>query len=193
MADTKLADYPARLGDKQLVVVDHTGPASYVQGGETVGQINNQTGISIQGLSSIDIIIGSGASSLSGLYLVSAAPTGLGSRKTWTLKWLYSGSAGQGVDGVVIATAGTGQTNGTFTATANTGTATISYTIAGGLLTAARVLNPGGPYTAAPTFTIAQGGTPGTVTAFVGQINGTEVAPGINLSGETVRLGYIGR
>jgi hypothetical protein len=77
----------------------------------------------------------------------------------------YSSKA---VVSVPILTAGSGQTNGTYTATASTGGAVISYTIAGGALTAVTIVTPGGPYTTAPTFTIAAGGTPGTVQAVIG-------------------------
>src|ERR1700754_4410900 len=96
MADTKLPDYPARLGDKQLVVVDHTGPASYVTGGETIGAANNQTGIAIQGMGALDLIIGTGNLTVSGTYSVTAQPSGTGSRKTWLLKWIIAGN-NQGV------------------------------------------------------------------------------------------------
>jgi len=82
-------------------------------------------------------------------------------------------SNGQVVN-IQILTAGSGQTNGTYSATASTGLATISYTISGGALTAASVTYGGTPgsYTVAtaPTFTIAAGGTAGTVQAVVGQL-----------------------
>lgn len=78
------------------------------------------------------------------------------------------------VVGVSILTAGSGQTNGNYTATASAGGATIAYTIAGGALTAVSVTFGGNPGTytvaTAPTFTIAAGGTPGTVQAIVGQL-----------------------
>jgi hypothetical protein len=73
--------------------------------------------------------------------------------------------------GVNILTAGSGQTNGTYSATASFGGAQISYTIAGGALTAVTITNPGtGSYLteSTPTFTIAAGGTPGTVQAVIG-------------------------
>jgi hypothetical protein len=115
-------------------------------------------------------------------------------RCTWAFKWFYTGGGGAvGVNSVVIATAGSGQTPGTYSATASTGAATISYTIgAGGTLTAVSITNPGSGYTAAPTFTIAAGGTPGTVTASVGSFAGIEVASGTNLSAETVQFFVIG-
>ena len=73
---------------------------------------------------------------------------------------------GKSVQQVVIATAGSGQAPGTYTATASTGVATISYTInAAGALALVTVTNPGTGYSATPTFTIAAGGTPGTVAA----------------------------
>jgi hypothetical protein len=79
-----------------------------------------------------------------------------------------------GVIAVNILTAGSGQTNGTYTANASTGTATISYTVSGNAVTAVAITNSGnGQYTAAtaPTFTLAaNGGTAGTVQAVVGQL-----------------------
>lgn len=76
----------------------------------------------------------------------------------------------RGVVGVQILTAGSGQTNGTYTAAASAGGAVINYTVSGGAVTAVSVNTPGGPYTdaAIPTFTIAAGGTPGTVSVAIG-------------------------
>lgn len=74
-------------------------------------------------------------------------------------------AVGQSVQNVAIVTAGTGQTNGTYVANASSGAAQIAYTIAGGLLTSVQVINGGTGYTTVPTFTIAAGGTPGTVAA----------------------------
>ena len=87
--------------------------------------------------------------------------------KTGTVGYIKNGST---MKSVVITGAGTGQTNGTYTINANAGVgggsgAQISVTIAGGLLTIASVLNPGYGYVTPPTFTIAEGGTPGTVVA----------------------------
>jgi hypothetical protein len=87
MSDTKLPNYPARLGDVQLIMVDHTGPSSYATGGELLGNSNNLTGISTQGLSGIDSIVGSGSVSQSGNYIVVAEPTGSGLRKQFKLVW----------------------------------------------------------------------------------------------------------
>jgi len=72
---------------------------------------------------------------------------------------------GQSVQNVAIVTAGTGQTNGTYVANASSGSAQIVYTIAGGALTSVQLVNGGAGYSSVPTFTIAAGGTPGTVAA----------------------------
>ena len=192
MGDTKLADYPARLGDKQQVVVDHTGPALYAAGGETIGASNSMTGITVQGLSAIDFVDIMDIS-VSGTYFVATQPTGKGPRKTAKLIWQYAGTAGQGVDGVVF-TAGTGGTNGTATVNATGGGgsgASVSVVTAGGLITSVTLLNPGSGYTTVPTFTPAAG--TGTITATIGSVTGIQVAAGTNLSGETVRLRYQGR
>lgn len=77
-----------------------------------------------------------------------------------------------GIVSVNLLTAGSGQTAGTYTATASAGGAVIQYVVAaGGTITAQpTVVTPGGPYTdaAIPTFTIAAGGTPATVQAVIG-------------------------
>lgn len=72
-----------------------------------------------------------------------------------------------------IVTAGTGQTNGTYTAAASYGPAVLTYVIAGNVVTTLTVSNANGVYTPAyvlanggslPTFTLAaNGGTAGTV------------------------------
>lgn len=82
---------------------------------------------------------------------------------------LASQYASKVVVGVQILTAGSGQTNGTYTATASTGGATISYVIAGNALTSVTITG-GGVYATdtAPTFTIAAAGTPGTVSVTLG-------------------------
>lgn len=193
MADTKLPDYPARLGDKQLIVVDHTGPLSYPEGGEVIGNANAMTGISTQGLSGIDQIIGSANYSVSGNFQVFGQPTGTGSRKTWLLIWEYSDRTDTaGVTGATV-TLGTTPTNGTYNITATTGTGQIQVVVAGGVLSSVNVLVPG-VYSTAPTFTPPAGlGTGATIVAQVGTLGGYEVADGTNLTAEVVKLGYIGR
>lgn len=78
----------------------------------------------------------------------------------------------RGVTALNILTAGSGQTAGTYTVTANTGGAVASITVAGGGTVTAQpiILTPGGPYTdaAVPTFTLAAGGTPATFQASIG-------------------------
>lgn len=185
--DKILPGYEQSIGGKLMAIVDHPGPLSYVTGGETYPASNLGRG----GFDWIDQMSTFGAVSGSRVYNVSVGITagyqGTGVPSV-NLKWSYA-SVSNGVSGVVIATAGSAQTPGTYSATASTGAATISYTIAaGGTLTAVSVTNPGSGYTAAPTFTIAAGGTPGTVTATVGTSAGIEVSSGTNLNASYVRL-----
>lgn len=140
----------------------------------------------------------------SGTYHLSGQPIAAGqiragaaspSQSGWNWRWTYS-SVGdpQGVDSAVIATAGSGQTNGVSTINGSGGGGTgavVQITIAGGLLTGVKVINPGTGYTSVPTFTVAQGGTPGTLTATVGNIGGAEVGTGTNLANEVVQFGAI--
>ena len=194
MADVKLADYPARLGDKQMVVVDHTGPASYTSGGETIGNSNNLTGISTQGLSGLDFVDIMDVS-VSGNYTLATQPTGAGSRKTAKLLWFFSGVNGQGLL-VTQNVAGTGMTPGTKVSIAfagGTGSgAAGTVTVLTATTIQINVTNPG-VYTVAPTATISgTGGTPATLTVALAAA-GSQVTAGVNLSSETVRLRYQGR
>lgn len=89
-----------------------------------------------------------------------AANLGFGKAVGW--------AQGTQVDQVSIVTTGSGQTPGSYTATASAGGATIQYTInASGALASVILTNPGSYLSSAaiPTFTIAAGGTPGTVAA----------------------------
>lgn len=85
MADTQIENFPVGAG--KLIPVDHTGPASYTTGGETLGANNSQTGIALLGLSTIDAVLVVGVS-ISGNYAVVAQPTGSGSRKQFKLLWV---------------------------------------------------------------------------------------------------------
>jgi hypothetical protein len=192
VANIPVKGYPDVWGKHKTGLWDHAGPTSYPAGGEVLGLSSSYGGVNPFGTSSYDYVQADGLSN-SGNYYCMAQYTGTGLRTTCLLRWFFSGLGGQGVDSVIIATAGSGQTNGTYTANASSGTATIQYVIAGGALTSVKVLNPGGPYTTAPTFTIAAGGTPGTVTASIGPTGGLEAAPGANLSGETIRLMVTGK
>lgn len=192
MANLFVKGYPDVFGKHKTSLVDHGGPTSYTSGGELLTTSSTYGGVNPFGTSSYDYVQADGVS-ISGNYYCQPRYTGTGLRTSVYLLWFYSGVVGQGVNAVTIVTAGTGQTNGTYTANASSGSAQIQYVIAGGALTSVTVLNPGGPYTAAPTFTIAAGGTPGTVTATIGATNGIQVGTGINLSGETIRLWVTGK
>lgn len=93
--------------------------------------------------------------------------------KTGTIGYLRNGSS---ISGVVVTAVGSGQTAGTYTINANTGVgggtgAQIQVVVgAGGTITSATVLSGGNGYSSDPTFTVAAGGTPGTVAA---QLNST--------------------
>lgn len=84
MSDTKLAVFT--IGQGRAIPDDHAGPKSYTTGGETFGNSNSQTGISILGLGILDNVIG--GPSLSGNYFVYAIPSGAGERKTFKLVWV---------------------------------------------------------------------------------------------------------
>ena len=195
MGDTALNSYP--IGGGKIIPVDHTGPASYTTGGETLGNINNMTGISVAGLGSLDMVLGSGSLSESGNYEVKTQQTGLGSRKTFNLLW-YAAGVTQGVIDVASSGSPSGMTAGTYPLVfVNTGTggsgAAGTITVTTSAVTAINITNPGSGYTSAPTVSAATGGTPPTLTATIGSVSGGQVASGTNLSGETVRLGYMGK
>jgi len=192
MGNVNVKGYPDVWGKHKVSIVDHTGPVSLPAGGEVLGPSSTYGGVNPFGTSSYDFVLAS--TSISGNYTAVFQPSGTGQRTTGNLIWQFTGASGaNGVASVTIATPGSGQTNGTYTANASSGTAQIQYTIAGGALTTVKVLNPGGPYATPPTFTIAAGGTAGTVTATLGSIEGMPVGPGTNLSGETIRLLVIGK
>lgn len=77
--------------------------------------------------------------------------------------------AGHSLQNVVLVTAGSGQTAGTYTVAASGGGgsgATIQVVVGtGGTVTSVSVLTPGSGYTSVPTFTLVTGGTVGTVAA----------------------------
>ena len=181
--------WPDSFGGHKAGAVGYSGPTSYVPA----------TGDAI----ATDGILGSGTRTHAiipsltsdGLYEVKVQPdNAVGVPSSWAARWFYAGNI-SGVDGVVIATAGSGQTNGTYSIAGSGGGgtgATVGITIAGGAITAAQVTNPGSGYTSAPTFTVSEGGTPGTLTASVGNVGGGEVAAGTDLSGSTAILFAIG-
>jgi hypothetical protein len=86
MADKALA--VLTVGQGKMIPVDHAGPTSYATGGETLGSINNQTGITVLGLGTLDDVLGSGSVSISGNYGVIVQPVGKGEQKTFKLIWV---------------------------------------------------------------------------------------------------------
>jgi hypothetical protein len=182
---------PAHVGEQEIWLVSGIGPASYSQ--TTGDPVYPATGEFMQAP------CGS-ALTPDGLYKVEFIPSGIPSlRPTWTAKWRYSGLAAGGADVITalsITSAGTGQTNGTYIVNGSGGTGTGSQaqiTVAGGVITAATLLNPGSGYGAtAPTFTPASGGTPGVVTATMTANAGQEVPSGVNLSAEVVQFAAVG-
>lgn len=88
--------------------------------------------------------------------------------KTGTIGYLKNGST---MKNVVITAAGSGQTTGTYTVNADTNSgggvgAQIQVVVgAAGTVTSVSILNPGYGYVTVPTFTVAAGGSPGTVAA----------------------------
>jgi hypothetical protein len=93
--------------------------------------------------------------------------------KTGTVGYLRNGST---VASAVILTAGSGQTAGTYQIAANAGIGGGSGAVLGvvvgsaGTIISVFVVNPGFGYSSLPTFTVAAGGTPGTIAA---QLNTT--------------------
>jgi hypothetical protein len=201
MSDTILDRFT--IGQGKILPVDHTGPASYTTGGETVGTLNNLTGIALLGLDSIDTIQGAGSLSMSGNYTVLVQPIGTGVRKQFKIKWLNSGGTAtlSPVGSTTITAAGTytGTTPSvTFSAAPAGGVTATGVAIlnaAGTALVGILVTNPG-LYTVGspPTITIgAGGGTATAALATAASTAGTEVGSGTNLSAETVRLAYVGK
>ena len=106
MANTILGVYPA--GQSKNIIVDHTGPASYATHGETFGQINNQTGITVLGLATLDFVDVQGPS-ISGNYSAITQILGTGERKTVKIIWVNctAQSPGNGIPSTTEVTNGT--------------------------------------------------------------------------------------
>ena len=202
MGNAPCKGYPDAVGGRSRIWAgDHTGPLSYVTGGETIaasagGALQNSTTSIITGLSSLNFIIAEQFTASGNYEVSSISPTtGGGIKQTTKLKWFYAPA--QGVNSILIATAGSGQTNGTYTIT-DSGTnfsglaARVQIVIAGGAVTKAAILFPGTGYTGAATFTVSAGGSAGTLSSTYGAASGIEAASGANLSTESVRLFAVG-
>ena len=180
-------------GRSKWTFVDHTGPSSYVTGGETLGQ-SVFGGPNVLGLSGWQWV--SSGITNSQNYRVDAFYSGVGIQQKVFLRWAYSGNAGNGVT-TVTGTGGSGMTAGTYALVfVNTGTggsgAAGTITVTTSAITSINITNPGSGYTSAPTVSAATGGTPPTLTAQIGGVAGTQVAAGTNLSAETIRILAIG-
>jgi len=177
--------YPSELG-----LVDIRSGQPYVGGGLYLGAVSELTSAEAQALTPPGqpqvyggryrfVQIDPGAT---------AANLGFGKVVGW--------AKGTQVQQVSILTAGSGQTPGSYTANASAGGAVIQYTINGsGALASVSVLN-GGTYAsnaAIPTFTIAAGGTPGTVVAQMSTnpnvVTSADVSPATLVSARGIILG----
>lgn len=178
---TFLHGYPDYVGKRFNFCGYGNGPASYVATGDPIvlPRYNNY----------IDIVFE--ALSVSGAYAVRGLQSTFGVRASWALLW--SGVLGT-VASVAQNVAGTGQTPGTYIINATGGGgvgARISVVVATATtLGAITVINAGVGYTSAPTFTLASGGTPATLTATL-TVAGP-VAPATNLSAQVVQIGGFG-
>jgi hypothetical protein len=83
-------------------------------------------------------------------------------------------------------------TAGTYALTFSTGNATGTITVSTSAVTAINITSSGSGYLSVPTVSAATGGTPPTLTATIGIVNGIEVPAGTNLSAETIQLAGFG-
>lgn len=172
--------YPATAGGKVVATAYGNGPSSYA-GGEAGG--DPIYAVQMRSVDKVD-----GSLTVDGLYETKGQPASAGNPTKWFLRWFF---ATTGSVGKVTFTAGSGQTNGTYLIPASSGAATVQIVIAGGVITSATIINPGKDYTSAPTFTVSEGGTPGTITATLSTA-GQEVPNGANLSTSTTQISVIG-
>jgi hypothetical protein len=111
--------------------------------------------------------------------------------KTGTVGFIRSGSS---VKSVVVLTQGSGQTVGTYTINAVVGSGGGSGAIIQVIVTAAAaitvsVVNGGQGYVSPPTFTLATGGTPGTVVAQLGISQNIVTSADVALAGNAALAG----
>ena len=110
---------------------------------------------------------------------------------TGTVGFIRSGST---VKNVVVLTQGTGQTVGTYQVAANVGSGGGSGAVIQVVVTASNaitvtVLNGGFGYVSPPTFTLATGGTPGTVVAQLGNSQNVVTSADIALNPASTNAG----
>lgn len=122
---------------------------------------------------------------------------------------MSASNTGRVVNPPITVTAGSGYTNGTYLVQSSgggapAGTAAVEFTVAGGAITAARVVRPGSGFTSAPTFTVANGvntvtgagpgaGTLGALVAAVGYLSqGYMRGAAFGLNKNTQRLTAVG-
>jgi hypothetical protein len=189
MGNTAVKGYTDVWGKHGAAIYDHTGPASYVTGGEKLTPQSFN-------LRSIDWAE-SMRSSNGALSAIAVSPPGGGGNATSiTLLWQYSGTTS--VASVSQNAAGVGMTPGVtvpiaFSAPAAGGTqATGTLTVLTATTFSSIITNPGSGYASAPTATVAgTGGTPPTLTSNL-STSGSQPAAGTNLSGVSVRIIAIG-
>lgn len=186
MGNQAVKGYTDVVGKHGLWIGDHTGPASYVTGGETLTA-------QYFGLRSLDMVNTMRANS--GVYSAATlSPAGIAGAITQTIKMIWQFATTGSVASVTVS-GGTGMTPGTyalaFSGGGGTG-ATGTLTVLTATTTSTPVItNPGSGYTSAPTVTAATGGTPPTLTAVLSTA-GQQVGPGANLSAIGVRMIAIG-
>lgn len=189
MGNTAVKGYTDVWGKHGAAIYDHTGPASYVIGGETLRP-------NFFGLRSIDWFEAM-RSSNGALSAISISPPGGGGNATSVvMKWQYAGTGS--VASVSQNAAGVGMTPGVtvpivFSAPAAGGTqATGTLTVLTATTFSSVITNPGSGYASAPTATVTgTGGTPVTLTSNL-SVSGAEPAAGTNLSGQSIRVIAIG-
>lgn len=186
MGNTAVKGYTDVIGKHGLAVYDHTGPASYVVGGETLFA-------TAFGLRSIDFI--TAMISSDGIYeIVAVSPSGGGGNPTsLRVRWEF---ATTGSVASVTGTGGTGMTLGTYALTiaappAGGVQAVGTLTVLTATTFSTSITTPGRGYLTAPTVSAATGGTPPTLTANLSG-EGNEAPAGLNLSGSSIRLMAIG-
>lgn len=186
MGNTAVKGYTDVWGKHGAAIYDHTGPASYVVGGETLFP-------TAFGLRSIDFFTAM-ISSNSVYEIVAVSPAGGGGNATSIkARWQF---ATTGSVASVTGTGGTGMTVGTTALTidappAGGVQATGTITVLTATTFTTTITNPGRGYVTAPAVTAATGGTPPTLTANL-SAEGNEAPAGLNLSGSSIRVMVIG-